>query len=186
MHHIYHTAGFILGIRSHRESSKVFSIFTQELGMVEASAQAVREVKSKLRMNLNDFSFVDLSLLRGKQRWKITGAKERENFFKHFRHISEKLRVSANIFGLLSRFLHGEEKNQPLFSFLQDALVFFSNSNLEKEQIKNFEAIVVMRILHYLGYVGGESFSKNFLEDFYWGEEILSQAFRERQKIITE
>ena len=66
MHHIYHTEGIILDSRSFGEAGKHYSIFTRDLGMITASAQGVRKMSSKLRFILQDFAYLKIDLVAGK------------------------------------------------------------------------------------------------------------------------
>ncbi len=74
MHHIYHTEGIILGSKAYGEAGKCYYIFTKDLGMIFASAQGVRKISSKLRYVLQDFSYIKLDLVRGKDFWRLTSA----------------------------------------------------------------------------------------------------------------
>ena len=74
MHHIYHTEGIILGSKNYGEAGKYYSIFTRDLGMIYASAQGVRKMSSKLRFILQDFSYVKVDLVQGRDFWRVTSA----------------------------------------------------------------------------------------------------------------
>ncbi len=74
MHHIYHTEGIILSSSNFGEAGKYYNIFTRDLGMVHASAQGVRKMSSKLRYVLQDFSYIKLDLVVGKNIFRITTA----------------------------------------------------------------------------------------------------------------
>ena len=74
LHHIYHTEGFVLSGQSVGEANKYFRIFTKDFGMVGAMAQGIRLLQSKLRYSLQDYSYSKISLVRGKQVWRIVGA----------------------------------------------------------------------------------------------------------------
>lgn len=79
MYHIYHTRGVILGSVPIGESNRFYKIFTEEMGLVHATAQAVREAKSKLRYSLQDFSWASFDLVKGREVWRITSAQGIEN-----------------------------------------------------------------------------------------------------------
>ncbi|MEO8638068.1 MAG: DNA repair protein RecO [Candidatus Taylorbacteria bacterium] len=186
MHTKYTTLGFVLEKVPHGEASSYFSIFTREFGKVFASAQAVREVKSKLRMNLEELSFVEVSLVRGKSVWKITGAKNISSLFGAFRDSSEKLEITAQCSALLLRLLHGEEKNDPLFQLLFDAFSYFKSENLTSEEMKNFEILLVLNILHELGYVGNKNEFSEFVGAPSWGSVALSRVALIKKRALSE
>ena len=74
MHHIYHTEGIILGSNNFGETGKYYAIFTRDLGMIYASAQGVRKMSSKLRFVLQDFAYLKIDLVKGKDFWRLTNA----------------------------------------------------------------------------------------------------------------
>jgi len=183
MHHIYHTEALILGSKSFGEAGKYYSIFTRDLGMIYASAQGIRKISSKLRFVLQDFSYVKIDLVRGKDFWRITSASktnELENISKRI----ETLEVFANISQLLKRLLAGEDANETLFLDLLNGL-----SALEKsetiEEIRNIEAIVVLRMLSNLGYIGGSDVLKTFIKSPF-EENLIFEVGKSRAKILFE
>lgn len=183
---MYHTPGLVLSSRGVGEANSLFSIFTRELGMIEASAQAVREVKSKLRFSLRDFSLSELSLVRGKQGWKITSAVLEGNFSDTYGPGSSSLLVAARISSLLQRLVAGEEKNDHLFDTVSTALHFLSAETLSEEELANAECILVLSILHELGYLQDESAFQPFVGDVQWSRDLVRSAAPLRTKIIAQ
>ena len=110
MHHIYHTEGLILGSQNFGEAGKYYSIFTRYLGMIYASAQGVRKLSSKLRFVLQDFSYVKIDFVRGKDFWRITSA-SKTNMLESVSQKKETLEVFSNLARLLKWLLAGEEAN---------------------------------------------------------------------------
>jgi len=151
MHHIYHTEGIILRSRNFGEDSKYFYIFTRELGMVIASASGVRKPSSKLRFILQDFSYLNFDLVRGRDFWRLTSAGktgELENLTKSF----EVYRRISNIGRLLGRLLPGEEANPALFDNLVAGFKTLEIAERDHD-VKNTEIVIVLKILSGLGYL---------------------------------
>src|SRR3989344_1359216 len=73
-HHTYTTEGIVIASSPQDEASKFLYILTPDLGLVGVKAQGVRELKSKLRFHLQDFTHLELSLVRGKSGWRVTNA----------------------------------------------------------------------------------------------------------------
>jgi DNA repair protein RecO len=185
-HHIYHTKGFIFSSSVSGEASRFFRIFTRELGFIRASAQGVRFLKSKLRYSLHDFSYCDLSLVRGKEFWRVTGAIKTENLFEALRREPEMFAVFGRVFALLERLLSGEEKNERLFGCLEEAALFALAKKLPPELIRNFEYILVLRILSSLGYLGSSADFEIFVESPYWSNELLLKIDSVLLKVLGE
>ncbi|MFA6274367.1 MAG: DNA repair protein RecO [Candidatus Paceibacterota bacterium] len=189
MHHIYHTEGLILGSHNFREAEKVFYIFTKDLGMISASAQGIRKISSKLRFVLQDFAYVKIDLVHGKEFWKITSAlktNKLENISKH----SESFEIFTNIARLLKRLLAGEDANEVLFTDLIVGLsmldkIDFARGVLAKIELQNIEVIIVLRMLHNLGYIGGDKIFENLIKSPF-EEDLLFKVSKSRAKILSE
>ena len=98
MHHIYHTEGIILESRNFDEAGKYYFIFTRDFGMILASAQGVRKISSKLRFVLQDFAYLKIDLVKGKDFWKVTNA-SKTNMLESIKRTSEFLPTFPNCFG---------------------------------------------------------------------------------------
>ena len=166
MHHIYTTKAIIIKSIPIGEANKYYFFLTEDLGFIRATAQSVRLDKSKLKGHLQDFCFVKISLVKGKDIWRITNVEtiEAGNFLDDV----NKLICIKNIFALLLRLLHGEEKNEPLFRSIESFYNFLLKNDLSQNSIKNLETITVLRILYNLGYFK-ESFD---LSDFVIDNEL--------------
>lgn len=157
-HEIYTTEGFILDSFDVGEADKFFRIFTRELGLVEAVAQGVRKIESKNRYGLQDFSVSNFSLVQGREVWRITNVAPIENSYFIFYNSKstvkdkEKFNSIINIFSLLKKLIHGEEKNEELFDLVFEAIDFLKNNDLDKNGLENFDIIVSIKILNNLGY----------------------------------
>ncbi len=153
MHHIYHTEGIILGSKNFGETGRYYSIFTKDLGMIYASAQGVRKMSSKLRFVLQDFAYVKVDLVQGKDFWRVTSA-TKTNMLEQITKQPENFAVFANVARLLKRLLAGVEPNPELFNDLLSGLFVLEKSTTE-EEIRNIEMMIVLRMLNNLGYIGG-------------------------------
>ncbi|MEK7081150.1 MAG: DNA repair protein RecO [Patescibacteria group bacterium] len=162
MHHIYHTEGIILGSKNFGEAGKYYSIFTRDLGMVYASAQGVRKMSSRLRFVLQDFTYVKVDLVQGKDFWRVTSA-SKTNALGQLSKNSEIFEIFSNIANLLKRLLAGVEPNEALFIDLISGLSILEKIET-KEDLRNTEAIIVLRILNNLGYIGGNEMLQNLVK----------------------
>ncbi len=185
-HHVYTTKGVVLKAIPIGESDKLFSIFTHDLGLISASAKSVRVEKSKLSAALQDFSLTNVSVVRGKHRWKITSAALEENFFVTLRADKVKLQAYARIAGLLTVLLAGEEKNNHLFEIVSEGFHFLKNEKLTVEEIQIFESILVLRILHNLGYVSEKEWYGILLHDLVWNGHIIQEGKVKKLRIVKD
>jgi DNA repair protein RecO len=183
MHHIYHTEGIILSSRNYGEAGKYYSIFTRDLGMIYASAQGVRKAFSKLRFILHDFAYVKIDLVQGKDFWRVTSA-SKTNKLEQITKRAETFEVFANVARLLKRLLAGVEPNELLFADLLNGLSILENVQT-KEDLRNIEAILVLRIVHNLGYIGGNEMLETFIKSPF-EESLIFEVAKNRTKILSE
>jgi DNA repair protein RecO len=182
MHHIYHTEGLILGSYNFGETGKYYSIFTRDLGMIYASAQGIRKMSSKLRFILQDFAYLKIDLVKGKDFWRITSA-SKTNRLENLSE-PEVFEVFINILKLLKRLLAGEDPNKVLFIDLLNGLSVLERSKT-KDDLRSIEAVIVLRILNNLGYIGGNEMLKDFIKSPF-EEDLVFKAKDNRTKILYQ
>ena len=183
MHHIHHTEGLILGSRNSGEAGKYYYIFTRDLGMIYATAQGVRKMSSKLRFVLQDFSYLKIDLVQGKDFWRITNA-AKTNELEILTKSPGKFEVFANIARLLKRLLAGVEPNEELFADLISSLRILEKAQT-KDDLRNIEAIMVLRIVSNLGYIGGNEVLETFIKSPF-EESMIFEAGKNRATILSE
>ena len=184
-HHIYHTDAIVLGGTNIGESHRLISIITRDVGFVCALAKSIRGEHSKLRFCLQDFSRVQVSLVRGRQVWRITGATEYYNVYHALSQDNEKLVLLARIRALLKRLLHGEEKNEYLFNA---TAVFFDalrDDILSTADLKALELITVLRILNSLGYLAHDIQFSAYVGGVALNGALLESVARIRSQAVN-
>ena len=181
MHHIYHTEGIILESRNFGEAGKHYSIFTRDLGMIFASAQGVRKMSSKLRFILQDFAYLKIDLVAGKNIFRVTSA-SKTNQLEQLTKNKETFAVFANIARLLKRLLAGVEPNEALFIELLNGLNILEKSKTS-DDLRNIEAIIVLRILNNLGYIGENEVLQNIIKSAF-EENLVFEVSKDRIKIL--
>jgi len=165
------------------EAGKLFSIFTRDLGMIYATAQGVRKMSSKLRFVLQDFAYLKIDLVAGKNIFRVTNA-SKTNMLEQITKTPETFRVFSNIALLLKRLLAGVEPNEALFTDLLDGLSILEKTNT-KENLRNIEAIIVLRILNNLGYIGENEILQNLIKSPF-EENIVFEASKSRTMMLRQ
>jgi DNA repair protein RecO len=182
MHHIYHTEGIILSSKNFGETGRYYSIFTKDLGMIYASAQGVRKMSSKLRFVLQDFAYVRVDLVQGKDFWRVTSA-TKTNLLETITKKPESFAIFSNIARLLKRLLSGVEPNEELFIDVFNSLCVLEKLE-KKEEFKNMEVIIVLRILNNLGYIGGGDSIDSLIKSPF-EVDLLMKASEYRHKVLS-
>ncbi len=183
MHHIYHTEGIILGSKNFGEAGKHYNIFTRDLGMITATAQGVRKMSSKLRFILQDFAYLKIDLVSGKNIFRITTASKTNKLEQIYKQPAT-LPVLANIARLLQRLLAGVESNEILFTELLQGLTILEKVNTP-EDLRNIEVIIVLRILNNLGYIGEHNALENLIKSPF-EENLILEVAKSRNEVLRE
>jgi len=173
-YHIYQTEAFVLNERVSGEANKIFYLLTPDLGLVVAVAQGVRLLKSKLRYQIRRYELVHVSLVRGKEVWRLVGA-EKSGELDGVLNDPAKFESVAKIFVLLARFLQGEGEQTDIFNDLKAGIIYLATDD-RPEIRRGFELAMALRILSSLGYVKTSSEVLPVLTFKVWSAEVLKIA----------
>lgn len=183
MHHIYHTHGFILSSKNTGEANKMLTIYTREMGLVRALAQGVRLHKSKLRFTLQDFSYVNVDLVQGKELWRVTSAKHISSF-PLARSGAFSLVLMTRVSKLIERLCTGESPNENIFDDFIQALYLLDDENISSSSQEALELHLILRIMNSLGYIGDSAILSKYLSSSFDYSKTKS-LLKERQSIIA-
>ncbi|MEK7662385.1 MAG: recombination protein O N-terminal domain-containing protein [Patescibacteria group bacterium] len=161
-YHVYQTEGIILGSAPIGESNRYYYLMTKDLGFLIAFAQGVREVRSKLRPQLSDFSHVSLDLIRGRDAWRIVNADIKETRGSFLSGV-ERMMLLARLSLLARRLLHGEERNEELFETLRGGFSYADSTNTSR--LNDIEVFLAAKIVKSLGYWGGDEKMSALIEE---------------------
>lgn len=138
-YHIYTTKGIILSKADWKEADRVYNILTRDLGLIRATATGVRKEASKLRGALEPFQISLVSVVRGKDHWRITSAQALASI--------PSLPEVARPFSLFEKLVPGESVHPELFDTVED----FLDSRDPLDDM--FETHLVAHMLYHLGYL---------------------------------
>lgn len=176
MHHIHHTNAFVLESRPKGEGNKLVKLYTKELGLLMGTAQSVREIRSKVRYAVQDYSLARVDLVRGKEFWRITSATP---IASSFGLSAKNLKLLGRVFSLVEKLCAGEETNEVLFDDLEsfyNSLSSISGDN-ERDQL---ELITILRVLYHLGYLGHDETTSGLLSGglsiSLWNDEVFERS----------
>lgn len=171
MYSIITTKAIVLKSYDSGEKDVTVSLFTRDLGQIYAKVSGIRDIKSKHRYAVQEHSLLDVSLVQGKNGWRITNS----NFVKsyYFDVNSEKREARSEkilkILSLVKRFYLGEEANEKVFDDLVSGFVKID----ETDDLEKTEAEVVFSFLSDLGYIEN-------------GSQVSDISIREMRKAINE
>ena len=158
-HQIYLTEGIILKKKDFGEADRLFWIYTEKFGMIMASAKGVRLEKSKLRGNLDIFTYGEYAVISSKDFWKLVDV--RDLFSPKLDHSSvEQVRVFTKAANLLIRMIKGEERNEEIWRQLKNLFLKLFQENVADlpadeagKDLKYLEIKSIAAILKTLGYM---------------------------------
>jgi DNA repair protein RecO len=179
MHKIFVSEGIVLQKRGVGEANTLVALFTQELGLIRASARSARFEKSKLRYGLEMLTTGRFSLVRGRYEWKLTGI---ENSARNLMHTQRRASL-ARIAKLLLRLIHGEEPVPELYLLVTDGLAYLSRAVSQKDA-DSIECVLVLRILASLGYLPQTAELAPFIEKDFFSMELSAEVERSRTLLI--
>ena len=149
------TDTFILNSYEQGEHDMALKLFTREFGLLYGVAKSVRKLESKLRPHLRTGRFSRITLVQGREVWRIVGA-ESVSLDGEFRAVACQL---------LERFVRGATPQKKLF----DHIISFLSSDATKLPRERAILLLYYLILVDLGYadarVGGAESSSVF---FAW------------------
>ena len=133
----YTTECFVLEGYERAEHDRVFALFTREFGLVLAHAKSIRKLESKLRAHVLPGNMATVTLVKGKEVWRLVGAQEKNNPKKFM----------PDIIFYLRRFVKGEGANKALY----DRIVSLTE-RLETYDESKVRTLLLYVILVSLGY----------------------------------
>ena len=177
-YHLYQTEAFVLAEQAFGEANRVYYLLTPDFGLVMATAQGIRLLRSKLRFNLNKYAYVRVVLVHGKETWRLVGA-EKFDDYNHIYLDPIKLKFTVKIFILLRRFIQGETSQKLLFEDLKMSLAYLAKLKSSPDDLKllsGWEQVVVLRLMHFLGYIKDLPKLVPFIAFNQWSSDILQSA----------
>lgn len=181
-HTIYNTEAFVLSSKNSGEADRLFELFTKDFGVVSAKATGIRKIEAKARFVVQDFRYVDISLVKGKNYWRLISARP-----IHELNSIKSLATSSRIrsLQLIQKLAPKEEQLENLFKELVNAYSFSSKIHPDKEEMSGLEALLALKILHSLGYWGDEQGDKYFVTSPF-DNETIEKINKTRKYIIKE
>lgn len=162
-HTKHHTNAIILRSVGTGEADKFIWALSREFGMVGFHARSIRKISSKQRCYLEPLSYARLSLVRGRNMWRLTNVSEAGQGFR--RGPESILRARTRTVSLVSRLVHGEESHPDLFSTIYEGFSFFDKAEISDMESYYLENLIYLRVLSLLGYVEKEKEIAGLLED---------------------
>jgi len=182
-HKIYHTDGFILSSLTWGEANRMLIIFTEQLGVISVLAQGVRESRSKMRHHLYQWTPLKLSLVRGREMWRLIGVEVLGS------PPSVKVRpILIRVGRLLKRLLPEQASSPEVFNLIKSGVPFLNllvKQAPTESKLAAGELLLVLRLLTSLGYLPKLEILPKFVWANDWDQVELGELLNCRQEAIT-
>jgi DNA repair protein RecO len=139
-------------MKPYGEGNAVVTIMTKDLGLIRAIAQGIRLAKSKLRMSIQECSLSQVSLVKGKDMWRLTNTVHATLFYPL---LKKKASTTAfNVQALIERLTPADEPHAAIYEVIVG--LWKRLSEINPPFYKALECIALLNVLHELGYLGEE------------------------------
>lgn len=151
MRHKYVTKAIVLARHPLAESALLVTLLTEEFGVLRARAEGLRKPGAKLAHALQTLDACEVTLVRGKEGWRLSGAVLIESWFRTLS--LETGRRAGRVAGLIMRLVHGEANDPALYTLYSSFLADIAT--LSEGQQDAAECYTALLLLKQLGLDAG-------------------------------
>lgn len=138
----YTTKAFILREYEQGEYDLNYKVWTRDFGIIYIFARSIRKINAKLRLNIKKNDFTNITLVKGKEIWRLTGAEEENNLkIDKDEWVMQAKKIMSEI---VNKFLEEKKSYKKLFDKLHS--IFFT----EYEYIKNLDINKFKIFIYYI------------------------------------
>jgi recombinational DNA repair protein (RecF pathway) len=181
MHVLHTTNAFILQAYPHGESNKTYKLLTREKGLLYAHGQGVRELKSRNKYALRTGDLSLITLVRGREKWRITGAQTLEDV-----RVTHTQRVYKDkILNSIGSLLPIEDPVTEVFDVIHEGVKAFSSTSEKNAPL--IEIIIMLRLMDKLGFMARpchEPIVATFLDAYTIPDELVKSVIPHTQFLM--
>lgn len=156
----YTTEAFILKEYEQGESDMVYKMWTREFGIVFVLARSIRKVHAKLRMMTKKHDFLSVTLVRGKDVWRLVGVEELSGMDNE----KSSLEIKKNIAEIVDKFIEEKKSYKKLFDKLK-SLLALENLNFKINKLK-IRILIYYLVLVDTGYADAKIIGARDIEEY--------------------
>ena len=155
----YTSPCFVIESFDQGEHDRVYKLFTREFGLLLAHAKSIRKLESKLRPHTLPRSISLVTLVQGRDRWRLVGAEEKKKEDESLYEVTE----------LIKRFIRGEGAHKTLYDRLTIFISTQSQYDVQKARLLLYYIFLVE-----LGYADAKVIgAKDIKEYISWSVDDL-------------
>ena len=162
----YTTEAFILREYERDENDMVYKVWTRDFGIIFVLARSVRKITAKLRMVIKKNDFILITVVKGKDVWRLTGAEE---YKKNIAVESGDWQFKAKkIIGeAINKLIEEKKTYKKLFDRLES--IFISEQDYKSfslVDINKFKILITYIVLVDTGYADARGIGAKDLEEY--------------------
>lgn len=162
----YNTQAFVLKNIKYKDSDKVFTLFSKDLGKISAVARGVRKISSRRAGNLDTLNLVSISIRENLNAFNDIEEVKTIESYKDLKKDLKKSLKAYYLIELIHKSIEEGEQNEDLFDLLQKSLKMMQKTSDPDFVVNYFE----MHLMNLLGYkmtldkcrVCGRAFNKSW------------------------
>ncbi len=166
----YTTEAFILREYERDENDMVYKVWTRDFGIIFVLARSIRKITAKLRMVIKKNDFVLITVVKGKDVWRLTGAEEYKNIIaSHNKGKGNDWQYKAKkiISDTINKLIEEKKTYKKLFDRMES--IFVEDQNYEifsSFDINKFKLLITYIVLVDTGYSDARIIGAKDLEEY--------------------
>lgn len=129
----YTTPAIVIESFDQGEHDRVYKLFTRDFGLVMAHAKSIRKLESKLRAHVMPRSIALVTLVQGREIWRLVGAEEKKPGGEMVYDVAQ----------LIKRFIRGEGTHKALYDRLMDFFLVEKEFDRQKSRLLIYYVLLV-------------------------------------------
>lgn len=147
----YFTKGIILKHQNWRDSDRIITIFSEDVGKFNAVAKGSRKISSKLAGSLEPFVISEFMIIKGRN-FDTIAASEVINIFRSIRNDLKKIYIADYLCALVDSSTSTKQDDKKIYNLLGESLILLNNKSMDDIKTKLVTWYFIYRYLSYLGY----------------------------------
>ncbi|MDQ1281762.1 MAG: repair protein RecO [Patescibacteria group bacterium] len=160
----YTTKAFILKEYERDENDMVYKVWTRDFGVIFVLARSIRKINAKLRMMIKKNDFILITIVKGKDLWRLTGVEEQN---KISINSSWQFKAKKIIAEAISKLIEEKKTYKKLFDRLESIFILDENYKIfSLFDTNKFKLLITYIVLVDTGYADARIIGAKDLEEY--------------------
>lgn len=160
----YTTQVFVLRSYEQGEHDLVYKLWTRDFGIIFAVAKSVRKINAKLRSLIKKNDFSSVTLVKGRDVWRLVGAEEIQDFSYFSESKTWSMEAKKIVSEVVNKFIEEKKSYKKLFEKIKS--IFLEKDEIGILEINKFKILLYYIVLVDTGYADARVIGVNDLEEY--------------------